>query len=84
VFARMETEQKSARQKCANKQRADNRKAWNVQVYGYNGDRIVKREADAIAKASADLVKGASLWSIAKQWNAAGIKTADRGCRTRI
>lgn len=75
AFARKEVARKSARQKVANKQRAENGKAWNVRTFGYNGNKLVKREADAIAKASQDLIDGASLWSIAKLWNANGIKT---------
>jgi hypothetical protein len=42
-------------------------KAWND---------LVPDEADAIRKACRDLLNGASLWSIAKQWNAEGLKTS--------
>ena len=45
-------------------------KAWN---------EIKPDEADAIRKACRDLLNGASLYSIATQWNAAGLKTS-KGC----
>ncbi|MGO9284832.1 MAG: recombinase family protein [Mycobacterium sp.] len=75
TVAKYETEQKGMRQKAANEQRAKNGKAWNVRVFGYNGDKIVKREADAIVKACKDLIDGASLHGIAQDWNQRGIKT---------
>jgi site-specific DNA recombinase len=75
AFARKEVQRKSARQKVANKQRAENGKAWNVRVFGYNGNKLVKREADAIAKACKDLLDGVSLYGIAQDWNRRGITT---------
>jgi DNA invertase Pin-like site-specific DNA recombinase len=81
LFARMkgnvakyECEQKSARQKAANAERANNGKAWNVRVFGYNGNEIIPVEADAIRQACRDLIDGASLWGIAKAWNANEIR----------
>ena len=75
AVARAEIERKSARQKRANKQRAENGKAWNVRVFGYNNDKLVKNEADAIRHASLDLIDGASLYGIAAEWNKAGLRT---------
>jgi site-specific DNA recombinase len=82
MFARMkgnvaayEIDQKVKRQRAANEQRAQNGKAWVVRVFGYDGNTVVEDEAEAIRKACAELLNGASLWGIAKQWNAAGIKT---------
>lgn len=79
TVAKYEVEQKSARQKAANQQRAQNGKAWVMRTFGYDGNEIVAEEADAIRQGCADLINGASLWGIAKQWNAAGIKTV-KGC----
>src|SRR5271166_4501550 len=75
TVAKYEVEQKSARQKVANEERAKDGRAWVKRVFGYDGDDVVEEEAEAIRKACADLLNGASLWSIAKQWNEAGIKT---------
>jgi site-specific DNA recombinase len=75
TVAKYEVEQKSARQKAANGERAKKGKAWVVRVFGYDGNEIVEEEAEAIRQACRDLLNGASLWSIAKQWNEAGIKT---------
>lgn len=75
AVARNEVEHKSARQKSANEQRARNGKAWNVRVFGYDGDEVVKREADAIRKACEDLLNGASLYGIAQEWNRRGLTT---------
>jgi DNA invertase Pin-like site-specific DNA recombinase len=52
--------------------------AWNP-VTDSTDDEIVEYEADAIRKACRDLLNGSTLWSIAKEWNAAGLKTS-RGC----
>jgi DNA invertase Pin-like site-specific DNA recombinase len=69
AVARNEVEHKSARQKAANHQRARNGRAWNVRVFGYDGDKVVKREADGIRRACDDLLNGASLYGIAQEWN---------------
>jgi DNA invertase Pin-like site-specific DNA recombinase len=79
VLARQECETKSVRQKRANLQRAHNGKVWNVRVFGYDGDNQVQAEAEAIEKACKDLLDGASLWGIAKDWNARGLKTIKGG-----
>lgn len=75
TVAKYECEQKSARQKAAKKRRAENGKAWNMRVFGYNNDKLVKNEADAIRHASLDLIDGASLYGIAAEWNKAGLRT---------
>jgi DNA invertase Pin-like site-specific DNA recombinase len=79
AVARAEVERKSARQKLSNEQRAKNGKVWNVRVFGYDGDNKVWDEADAIEKACNDLLDGASLYGIAKEWNARGLKTIKGG-----
>ena len=74
--SRREVQRKSARQKDANRQRAKAGKTWVQRTFGYDGDEIVEHEADAIRKASHALLNGASLWSIALQWNSEGLRTA--------
>jgi site-specific DNA recombinase len=80
--ARFEVEHKAERQKAANRQRAKAGKAWNARSFGWKGDKLVAREANAIRKASRDLLNGASLWSIAAQWNTQGLKTVKGGTWT--
>jgi site-specific DNA recombinase len=75
TVAKYEVEQKSARQKAANEQRAQKGTAWVVRVFGYDGNEVLDAEAEAIRQGCRDLLNGASLWGIAKQWNEAGIKT---------
>ena len=45
-------------------------------TFGYDGNTIVPKEAAAIRKACHALLNGATLWSIAKEWNAKGLKTS--------
>ena len=78
--ARGEVERKGARQRRANRQRAENGKGrWTRRPFGYDreGDRvfIVEAEAVALKAAARDVLAGRSLGSIAQAWNAAGIKT---------
>jgi site-specific DNA recombinase len=73
---RAEVEKKSARQKLANRQRAKAGKPWNQRTFGYDGNTIVPEEAKAIRNACHALLNGATLWSIAKDWNAQGLKTS--------
>jgi DNA invertase Pin-like site-specific DNA recombinase len=75
TIASYEIEHKAKRQKRANRQRAMAGKAWVQRSFGYDGNKIVKREADAIRRACRDLLNGASLWSIAQQWNSQGLTT---------
>ncbi|MDW5610014.1 recombinase family protein [Mycolicibacterium sp. D5.8-2] len=74
--AKREVQRKSARQKVANRQRAESGKAWQQRTFGYDGDTIVPAEAEAIRKATHAILNGATLWSIAKEWNTAGLTTA--------
>ena len=76
TVAKYEVEQKSVRQKAANQQRAKNGKPWVQRSFGYDGNAIVPDEAAAIRKACHALLNGATLWSIAKEWNAKGLKTS--------
>ncbi len=48
-------------------------------VFGYDGNNVIEAEADAVRKACADLLNGMSLWSIARRWNSAGLKTIKAG-----
>jgi site-specific DNA recombinase len=76
TIASYEIEHKSARQKRANLQRAEAGKPWLQRSFGYDGNTIVPKEAAAIRKACHALLNGATLWSIAKDWNAKGLKTS--------
>ena len=90
AVARGEVDRKSIRQKDANKQRAHAGRPWVTRPFGYTrhvfkgaDGKVVKAwneinpiEADAIKKASGDLIDGASLWSIAAGWNEQGLKTS--------
>ena len=51
-------------------------KPWVQRSFGYDGNTIVPKEAAAIRKACHALLNGATLWSIAKDWNAKGLKTS--------
>ncbi len=73
---RAEVEKKSARQKLAHRQRAKAGKPWMQRTFGYDTNTIVPREAEAIRKACHALLNGATLWSIAKDWNEKGLKTS--------
>jgi DNA invertase Pin-like site-specific DNA recombinase len=75
TVAKYEVEQKSARQKAANEERAKDGRAWVERVFGYHGNEVVEDEAEAIRQGCRDLLNGASLYGIATQWNEAGIKT---------
>lgn len=79
TVAKYEVEQKSVRQKAANRERAKTGKAWIGRTFGYDGNDMVEAEADAIRQACAALLNGTSLWAIAKDWNARGITTV-KGC----
>jgi site-specific DNA recombinase len=76
TVAKYEVEQKSVRQKAANQERAKNGKPWVQRSFGYDGNTIVPKEAAAIRTACHALLNGATLWSIAKDWNAQGLKTS--------
>jgi site-specific DNA recombinase len=76
TIASYEIEHKSARQKRANLQRAEAGKPWLQRSFGYDGNTVVPKEAAAIRRACHALLNGATLWSIAKDWNAKGLKTS--------
>ncbi|MBB2992370.1 DNA invertase Pin-like site-specific DNA recombinase [Mycolicibacterium iranicum] len=78
VFARMEMEQKSARQQRSAKQHAESGGGWGGRrAFGYTkrDNLIDKDEAKLIRKAYTSILAGESLYSIAAQWNSAGVKT---------
>lgn len=77
AVARSEVERKSARQKAAALQRAEAGKAWGPRAFGYTEDHtgLVPTEAAAVAKAYRDVLAGASLGSVAKEWNTAELLT---------
>jgi DNA invertase Pin-like site-specific DNA recombinase len=74
-----EGEVRTARQMRALEQIARSGRGWGVRAFGYNGDhdnpQLVPEEADAVRQAYADVLAGASLYSIARKWNAEGLKT---------
>lgn len=76
AVARAEVERKGARQKLANRQRASEGKPYGSsrRPFGYESDGITIQpsEAEALVQACKDFRSGASLRSIAHQWNNAG------------
>lgn len=74
--SRREVQRKSARQKAANRQRAAAGKPWMGRTFGYNGNTVVPHEAEAIRSACHAVLGGGTLHSIAKEWNAKGLKTS--------
>ncbi len=48
----------------------------DARTFGYDGNTIVPKEAAAIRKACHAVLNGATLYSIAKDWNAKGLKTS--------
>lgn len=76
--ARGEVERKGARQKRAVQQAAqEGRPAGGRRAFGYSRDlmHVVDDEAEHVRQAYTDLLRGASLYSIAKRWNALGLTT---------
>ena len=81
VFARMEMEQKAARQKRAAKQRAEGGKAnWATTPFGYRkaaGGLVLDPDQAAMVRdAYSAVLAGGTLHMIAKEWNAKGVLTA--------
>ena len=77
IFARMEIETKSLRQRAAREQAAqDGRRVGGRKPFGYQQDgvTIIPAEAAAVRQGYADFLAGVSLSQIAKNWNAAGLK----------
>lgn len=77
AFARGEVERKSARQKAAERQRATAGKAHGGRrSFGYTRDgQLFNTEAAPLREAYSAILAGASLYSIATQWNNRGLKT---------
>ena len=80
--AALEVAIKSRRQKRANLQRAEAGKPWMQRTFGYDGNRIVPEEAAAIRKAAHAVLNGATLYSIAQEWNRKHLRTL-KGYRGR-
>ena len=80
MFARLEVQHKSKRQKAANAQRARAGKSWVHRAFGYDGNEVVPSEAKAIRAAYTALLGGDSLLGIARHWNTTGVPTV-RGAR---
>jgi site-specific DNA recombinase len=84
AWAQYEGEQKATRQVAANRQRAQRGEVlWSRRPFGFTREgakvRTVKSEAAEIRKAADKVLKGASLVSIANDWNARGIPTTTGG-----
>ncbi len=81
AVARGEVERKSARQVRAARQLAEQgRPWWSSRPFGYTPKgEVVPAEADLIRDAYAQVLAGASLHSIAAEWNRAGITTPKGG-----
>ncbi|MDN4611072.1 recombinase family protein [Arthrobacter burdickii] len=83
AVAGMETAHKGERQKRANRQRAEAGNAfWSRRPFGY--DRLkdgtvvtIQHEADAIKKAADLVLGGATMSSVVRSWNDAGLRTTD-------
>jgi hypothetical protein len=91
--SRQESEHKAERQRRANEQRrANGRWAASGRVpFGYTkvgspGNYTIvpsEPEASMVRKAAADVLAGASLRSICREWNAQGVRTRDKAKRWR-
>lgn len=84
AIAGMETSHKGARQRRANRQRAEKGEAfWSRRPFGYDRDTegnvfTVPNEATAIREAAAAVLKGATLSSVARSWNSDGLTTTTK------
>jgi DNA invertase Pin-like site-specific DNA recombinase len=83
AVARQELEHKSARQKRANRQRAQQGEHFKTHCrpFGYESDGVTIRdsEAEAIRAAFDSILSGGSIREVAKQWNVAGLVTPQAG-----
>jgi site-specific DNA recombinase len=77
AVARQEIEQKSERQRRANLQAAqDGRRMGGRRPFGFEQDMTLRDpEATAVRQAYNDVLAGASLGHVARDWNAAGLLT---------
>jgi len=78
AVARKEHERKQARMKRRFQQDAEAGRSHcgPSRAFGYNSDELDEHQAPAVRKAYADVLAGRSLYSIAKDWNAAGFTSA--------
>lgn len=79
--ARFESEQKAARQKRANVQRAEAGGWWSShRVFGYNDDHTIREdEAKWLRQAAADVLAGKSLRAIVREWNTVEVPSVRGG-----
>lgn len=80
--AQYESQQKAARQRRANRQRAEQGRHFGTRrPFGFELDGVTIRqdEAEAVRKAFHDVLAGVSLHAIAKEWNARGFRTPQAG-----
>lgn len=78
AVARQEVERKGARQKRANQDRASKGIPWasGWRSFGFELDMTqIPHEADLIRKAARDVLAGASLKSIVREWKSLGVTT---------
>lgn len=82
AIASMETAHKGERQKRANRQRAEAGKAfWSRRPFGYDRGPdglvlLVNVEAEAIRWAADQVLGGATISSVVRNWNATGLRTS--------
>lgn len=85
AIARQEAEQKGARQRRANQQRAqDGRTGWTRRPFGYERDEngavvVVEAEAAELRKAADAILSGATLASLVRDLNARGVASTVGG-----
>lgn len=78
AVARSEVERKSARQKRAARQTAEDGKGWGgLRAFGYTqpGNKIVPWEANLVREAYSSILEGSTLRSVALKWNSMGVTT---------
>jgi site-specific DNA recombinase len=82
-FARAEMRRKSARQKGANKDRAQNgvRSPHGIVPFGWKTDRITpdEDEAEAIRWAAQHILSGGSIAAIVREWTSRGVRSRYAG-----
>jgi site-specific DNA recombinase len=84
AIAAMEVQHKGNRQRTANRKRATEGNAyWSRRPFGYDrgvaGVFVVNGEAQLIREAAVSILEGATVTSVAKQWNSLGFKTTAGG-----
>lgn len=77
AVARAEVERKSARQKRAQRQKAEAGQAWGPRAFGYAEDHVtlIPKEAQAIREAFEGFLAGRSMHSVIVEWNKQGLRT---------